>query len=125
MKVYTFSVKNHLICGFTLVEILISLFILSLLVLSYGAVQTIVDKQNLAATELTIATYQIISLQERISANQSLTGLDVQIQRWQQQNKKLLPHAVSQISGDYPDYIVSLCWGSAENSRCLTGDPER
>lgn len=99
--------------GFTLLEILISLFLLFSVLLGFDAVLLTSLQQTNHAYQMTVATHQVISLVEKIHTWKDKTELEEQIDLWNEQNHQLLPLGAGHVSGTYPDYFISLHWGPA------------
>ena len=93
--------------GFSLVEVLIALFILSIGMLGILSLQTIAIRRNYNAYLSSVAATQIAA------ADQNPTI-------WQQDNSKLLPQGVGQKNGN----TVSICWFSrlTNKQKCLTNN---
>jgi type IV pilus assembly protein PilV len=97
--------------GFTLIEVLISLFIFSFILLGFNGVLLQTKRQAYAEYLYSIATQQIITMIERLNALGDANGIDDQLTIWNVQNKLLLPNGVGVIEGSYPSYTVTLYWG--------------
>lgn len=97
--------------GFTLIEVLISLFILSLILLGFNGMLLLATQQTHAAYHFSIASQQMITMIERLHALGNAEGLEDQIITWNAQNRQLLPHGIGTITGSYPSYTVTLHWG--------------
>lgn len=95
--------------GFSLIEILISLFILAIILLGYDAMLMMAARYNRSAYFYTIATWQLFSLNERLRAVGH--GHDyAQMVIWQQQNQRLFPSVHERITGKFPLYQIRLQW---------------
>lgn len=100
--------------GFNLIEVLISLLLLSLVLLGFESMEVSAIRASHAAYFFTVATNQMQNLYERLFALKDLQNLSEQIQIWNQQNKFLFPQAKSEVVGQYPSYSVNICWGHSE-----------
>lgn len=100
---------KKLISGFSLIEVLISLLILSVILLGFDTMQVKALRENENAYLFTVAENQLNSMAERLYANGVLSG--AVIARWNEQNKLLLPHGKGSITGSYPNYTIALFWG--------------
>jgi type IV pilus assembly protein PilV len=97
--------------GFTLIEVLISLFILSFILLGFGGMFLQSERNTYANYLYSIASQQIITMIERLHALGDADGLDNQTAIWNAQNKVLLPKGEGVIEGSYPSYTVTIYWG--------------
>lgn len=97
--------------GFTLIEVLISLFILSFILLGFNGILLQAKQQAHAEYLYSIATQQIIAMIERLHALGNADGLSNQTAMWNTQNKLLLPKGEGVIEGSYPSYTVTIYWG--------------
>jgi type IV pilus assembly protein PilV len=103
--------RVHGFLGFTLIEVLISLFILSFILLGFGAMFLQTERNTYANYLYSIASQQIITMIERLHALGDADGLDNQIAIWNTQNKLLLPKSEGMVEGSYPSYTVTIYWG--------------
>jgi type IV pilus assembly protein PilV len=83
--------------GFSFVEVLVTLLILALGLLAIAGLEITALKQTQQAYYRSIATLQIISMLERLRANQTATTHERELSHWNQQNNLLLPKS----HGDY------------------------
>lgn len=110
--------KHH---GFTLLEVLISLFLLSLLLLGVTAAQVAALREARA----TFYFQQARMLAENMSEYFVVHGGDVSRyeQSWREQIYQALPEASGTVSGSYPDYRVVIQWGGMKScNKNLIGD---
>ena len=111
--------------GFSVIEVLISLLILSLILLGFDAMQIASLRRCQQAYFFSVAEQQLVAMSERL---QSFSEITKQIAIWNQQNQQLLPNGLGVISGTYPDYQLSIFWGEkmhpddcqAGKTKCLT-----
>lgn len=99
--------------GFTLLEILIALLILSIGLLGFAYAQIISLRHNDAAYLQTIATIQNSSLAERLyicAAAHSTACSAQQIDIWKTENKTLLPQVESSVRHYSEHYTITLRW---------------
>ena len=103
--------------GFTLLEVLISLFLLSLLLLGLDAMQLTALHQAKSAYYFSVASEQLHSMRERL---QVIKGENVEVwqQAWNEQNRVLLPHGVGKIQGTAPEFVLSIFWGNKTSDVC-------
>lgn len=99
--------------GFTLLEVLISLFLLSLILLGTSAMQFVAQREARSAFYLAVAMEQISSMQSwlLVAKNDLLVE---QIDKWNRQNRQVLPNGYGTVFGDYPHYQINLFWGKQE-----------
>lgn len=102
--------KNH---GFTLLEVLISLFLLSLLLLGVTAAQVAALREARGAYYF----QQARMLAENMSEYLVVHGGDVSRyeQSWREQINQALPDASGTVSGSYSDYRVVIQWGGMKS----------
>ena len=101
---------KKLYSGFTLIEVLISLVILSLVLLGFDALEIFGIREINNAYHFTLAENQIKSMTEVLHTSQDHTQ---QIAFWTLQNQVLLPHGRGLVTGGYPNYLVTVFWGES------------
>jgi prepilin-type N-terminal cleavage/methylation domain-containing protein len=96
--------------GFTLIEVLISLLLLSFILSGFDAMELYSLNSLRNTYNFHLATQQLISMTERL---RSMGPYPYQNEEaiWNEQNKQLLPRGVGTVAGQYPDYTVTLYWG--------------
>lgn len=99
--------------GSSLIEVLISLLLLSFIMLFFDAAEVFSFKKNRDAFYFSVAVNQVYSMKERLLALKSYAGLTEQLQIWNLQNKELLPQA----TGTVTQKKIILNWGKHE---CIT-----
>ena len=101
--------------GFSLIEVLIALFILSIGLLSIAALEITSLKRNHEALLQSLAAIQINSLFDRLQVGDSAKESAI----WQQNNNKLLPQAESTYNNSNK---ITICWYSRyqQQKTCLT-----
>jgi len=97
----------HKNSGATLMEVLISLILLSILLLGIDAVQVISLQKSKINYYVAAAEQQIISMMERMKITK-----DAEI--WNQQNMEMLPQG----RGVITEKAVSIFWGSGNGENC-------
>ncbi|EKD74275.1 MAG: hypothetical protein ACD_45C00012G0010 [uncultured bacterium] len=97
--------------GFTLIEILVSLLLMSVILFGFDAIEIYSLKQAKTAYFLGIAVNQMANMSERLIALQTHTELAEQVNRWNQENQSVLPNGFGVVMGHFPNYILSLYWG--------------
>lgn len=103
--------------GSSLIEILISLLILSILLLGVDAMQITSLRETRASYYFSVATQQLQIMSERLH---SLKARDIneQLTQWNKQNNEVLPQGHGVISGDYPHFTLTIFWGNADTNEC-------
>lgn len=102
--------------GFSLIEILISLLLLSILMMGFEATSLYAVREIREAYFLSYAQNQMASLADYVRAHQLRVSPDF-LENWNQQNKDILPKVTSQIIEGETFYKVELCW--KEQNNCL------
>ncbi len=90
--------------GFSLIEVLIALSILSIGLLGIAVLQTVALKRNYAAFMHSVAVTQIASMFNRLQVDSSKQGIAL----WNQDNAQLLPQG----KGSCNSYAISISWFS-------------
>ncbi len=106
--------------GFSVLEVLISLMLISLFLLGIEGSQLYALRSNQQAYFLSLAMNQLQSLAERLQVHSSVDDLEFYLQQWNEQNKKLLPQGVGRLNGNYPNYKITLFWKGER--QCLSQD---
>lgn len=108
----------HRDLGFTFLEIMISLLILSFMLLGLDALQIETMKAEEASFDLSVATRQIQNMVERL---QVIGEDDVseQMLAWNKENQLVLPQGVGRVKGLYPNYKIAIFWGAKVGDECL------
>lgn len=104
--------------GTTFIEVLISLFIISFILLGMVALQLVSLQKSKSAYYFSVAAEQMISMKERIYS-MSEPEIDNQFLIWNKQNQDLLPQGRGVISGRFPTYLISIFWGNTNETECI------
>jgi len=99
--------------GFSLIEVLISLLLISLILFGLDAAQIYAIKEAKIAYFFNAAINQINNASERLAVLKMHDGLDQQITTWNAENQTLLPAGFGEIVGEFPHYIITIYWGNA------------
>ncbi len=102
--------RDRSIQGFTFVEVLISLFLLSIILFSFTLIQFAAIRLTHRADSLLIVSRQLTNLSERLTALQTMHGLAAQIQSWNQENKEVLVNSQGRVTGIFPHYKATICY---------------
>jgi hypothetical protein len=105
--------------GSSLVEILISLFLLSFILLGFDAIELYSLQMTRQGDELHIATIQLDEMAERLQALGIHSGLDSQILIWNAHNKEVLSNGQGSVSGYFPFYTVQIQWKEGSLSEAI------
>ena len=101
--------------GFTFIEIMVSLLILSLMLLGLDLAQLTALRNSNTSYYFAAAVSQLHLMQERLRVLNDADMSD-QLQRWNQQNAKLLPHG----HGIVDNKKVTVYWGEGKSTSCVT-----
>ena|SRR6185437_14612624 len=104
--------------GFSFIEVLISLLLLSLLVFLVHATGFSMLQDMRSAYYLHIAVNQMNNISERLRSLGEKEGLTNQIESWKTEIQMLLPQGSGQVSGFYPTYTVFITWGEVGATVC-------
>lgn len=103
--------------GFSLIEVLISLLILSFILLGFDAMEIYALRENRKAYFFSVAENQLHSFVERLRAHGSKMDINQQVMIWNKQNKVVLPDGKGGFSGVYPCYELNLSWREEANKQ--------
>lgn len=108
------------ITGFSLIEVLISLLLLSFALLGLAAIEltTLRDSQNNYYFSQAVTQLQSFSDRLRIWAPRG--DIQQQFEQWNQENQQVLPQGVGTLGGHFPTYTVSVFWGEWKQYTCST-----
>lgn len=99
--------------GFSLIEILISLFILSVMLLGLDALQLSTMQYTQTSYYLAAARQQAKSMGEWLRAYRVAdAGM---LERWNQQNAEMLPQGQGVVTGSWPAYKIAILWGGEQS----------
>lgn len=102
--------------GFSLIEVLISLLLVSLILLGLDGAQFYALKQAKTAYFLNVATQQLQNLTERLAASQTP---EQPLALWNNENRQLLPSGFGTVNGESPNYTITIYWGR-KKSQCAS-----
>ena len=99
--------------GFSLIEVLVSLLLLSFILLSFDAAEIVAFRKSRDAYYFSIAVNQLNAMKERLRVFKNHSGLEQQIELWNLQNQEVLPQG----KGIVTEQQIKINWG---NNACLT-----
>jgi len=100
------------IIGSGLMEMLVSLSLISILLLNFDALQLHSLRQINTAYQLALANQQLQNLSEILHAA-STTDVSSLTAQWIDQTKMLLPTSIPSVQGSFPNYNLTICWDSS------------
>ena len=103
--------------GFSLIELLVSLLILSLVLLGFDALEIYAVRQSRETYFFNVAEEQVHSMVERLRAHALADDVLHQFTLWNEENQQLLPMGNGYITGSYPLYQITLFWGEMSSKR--------
>ncbi|MDR3491844.1 MAG: prepilin-type N-terminal cleavage/methylation domain-containing protein [Gammaproteobacteria bacterium] len=103
--------------GFSLIEVLVSLMLLSLALFGINAMQLFALLETRSAYHFSLATTQMESLRERLLASSDSENSSA-IANWNHENAIVLPQGVGVVEGAYPLYHATLYWGDVHQNKC-------
>jgi len=98
--------------GFSLLEVLISLVLLSFILLGFDATEIYSMRASRAAYYFDVANQQVSNMTERLIMVANDADLSSQIAIWNTENKIVLPQGKGQVIGHYPDFTIIVYWGN-------------
>jgi prepilin-type N-terminal cleavage/methylation domain-containing protein len=101
--------------GFTLIEVLVSLMILSITLLGIDAMEIMIRQQQRDINFQRIANNQLFNMEERLRAVRGELGVAQQLEQWNQENYSVLPGARGEVIENFPYYTVKIYW----NEKCI------
>jgi prepilin-type N-terminal cleavage/methylation domain-containing protein len=101
--------------GFSLLEVLISLILLSIITLGFGAAEIEALRTTRAAHDFSIAVNQVTNAKELLRILEPRQKLNQIITRWNDENQQVLPQGRGDISGNFPRYTIRVYWGEKQN----------
>ena len=102
--------RNH--NGFTLFEVTISLFLLSIILLGVNAAQVKAYQQARALFYYHQANLFAANMAEYLTAHHG--DVSGYMQRWHENITEILPSSNGKMAGNYPSYRISIQWGGIQ-----------
>jgi Tfp pilus assembly protein PilV len=103
--------------GLTLVEVLVSLFLISIFLLMLDALYGLALRESNSNGYYDTAKHQLENVVSDAKARPTWDTSTLQA-AWNDANQQLLPHGHGIVSGHYPALYVALYWGSASQLTC-------
>ncbi len=103
--------------GFSLIEVLVSLLLLSLMLLGFDAMEIYALKQSRVAFYYSAAEQQLNNMRERLLSMSAQHDVETQLAAWNEENKTVLPQGFGSVQGEFPHYITTIFWGKMPH-RC-------
>lgn len=94
----------------SLIEVLISIFILSCILLGVNAMQVLALREAKSAYYFDVAMQQIHVITERLNVIKN-SNIDQALVVWNQQNAQVLPNGKGVVRGEYPLFDIVIFWG--------------
>lgn len=108
------SLSAGTVKGFSLIEVLVSLLLLSFILLSFDATQLFAMRKNRDAYFHTLAVNQLSSFSELLKILQGHEALiPHQLAIWNEQNKKMLPYG----KGEIKEGFIIVSWGESHENQ--------
>jgi prepilin-type N-terminal cleavage/methylation domain-containing protein len=109
--------------GFTLLEVLMSLLLLSLIVFALDGVEILALRRCKASYLYAVAQNQFKNLITQLHTANPQFLTENLFNNWNNENQQLLPNSLSKISGVFPNLTIELLWGDHQCND-LTGFSE-
>lgn len=102
--------------GTSLIEVLVSLFLISIFLLGLDAVQIKSLDANLTAYYAAVAEQQLINMSERVKIGKNTYE---QLIIWNKENADLLPYGKGSVIDNCPVRIINIVWGKKSIAQCV------
>jgi type IV pilus assembly protein PilV len=96
--------------GFTLLEVLVALFILSFGLLGIAGLQLTALQQSQDSYAQSLAVIQLFSMQERLRANKSAETRNRELADWNASNARLLSHGKGSYQCQANVCVITIRW---------------
>jgi len=103
--------------GFSYIEILISLVIMSIMLLGMDSMGLYALQEEKNAWLFSVALNQIQNMSEILKKLSDENNLEELISDWNLENSDLLPKGKGTVTGYYPIYTVSIYWGNVKDRK--------
>jgi Tfp pilus assembly protein PilV len=96
--------------GFSLIEVVVSLLLISSMLLCVFQNKIKINHQLAQAFDKQSAIQQTLSIIERLKVNKSTQYVLREIAEWQQETAGILPHGEANLSYKAGHYVISIKW---------------
>jgi len=97
--------------GFTLLEVMISLLLLSIVLLGVDAAQVVVMRESRGIFYFNLASVMALNMSEYLVAHHGdVSGYE---RKWRLNIEEILPMSAGRVSGSQSTYTVKVAWGGA------------
>jgi len=103
--------------GWSFIEMIISLFLLSLALLGLDAMTLTALREAKTAYYYSVATQQILNMNERLSRIKSFPSAD-EIQSWNDENQEMLPNGKGTVERQFSHINITILWGEMSKAIC-------
>lgn len=103
--------------GIILIEVIISLLLISLWLLGLGAANFAALRETKSIYYYSVAQSQLQNIRQRLHTFKQ-SDVAIQVAIWNEQNQQMLPQGVGMIKGTYPHYIAVIGWGGLTPESC-------
>jgi hypothetical protein len=111
-----FFMYPHRLAGFSLIEVLISLLLLSFILLGFDATEIYSARMIRATYYFNVASHQLNNITERLHMLENDMDIDENVAAWNAENQIVLPQGIGEVAGYYPNYIITIYWGKKTSS---------
>jgi prepilin-type N-terminal cleavage/methylation domain-containing protein len=108
--------KNKLSYGFSFIEILIALLLLSIVLLGLDGMEIHALQEDRNAWFYRVAINQMEVIHEHLIALGGAEGVEQITDIWNQENRQVLPKGNGVVTGLYPLYSIKLSWDSGKKN---------
>ncbi|OGT54630.1 MAG: hypothetical protein A3F43_04230, partial [Gammaproteobacteria bacterium RIFCSPHIGHO2_12_FULL_42_10] len=105
------------ITGTSLIEVLVSLFLLSLMAAASSELNLVSLREAKSEYYSSVAMQQIKNMLAVLSIPQAMDTASA-LERWNQQNQMVLPRGKGTVRGQHPHFVVSIYWGGEPIEDC-------
>lgn len=112
--------------GFSLIEVMVSLLLLSMSLLGLDAMQFYALQRAQHVYYYHQAMNQLMNMTERLAVLKNDEAIVDEVPHWNEENNQVLPNGRGEVQGSFPRYTLIIFWGKsamncAENKIGATG----